>query len=96
MCVYSNMMGEWWHPTWPSSPSPTPLGPSPNAIPWPTIVSDPALAAQMIEVLKQLEAIDKRLNNIDCKVEKVQKRKIETKLKRIAKRGSSKQRDSKP
>jgi hypothetical protein len=85
MCVYSNMMGEWWHPTWPVTPAPQPFIPSPNAIPWPTIVADPTLAAQMLEILKRLEAMDKRLNNIDCKVEKVAKRKIETKLKRIAK-----------
>lgn len=98
MCVYSNMMGEWWHPTWPASPSPTPAFPSPNSIPWHTIQADPALAAQMLEVLKRLEAIDKRLNNLDCKVEKDQKVKITANLKRIAKKkrkGSSKQREVK-
>jgi hypothetical protein len=86
MCAYSNMMGDWWHPTWPHTPAPNPLTPSPNAIPWPQIVADPALAAQMLEILKRLEAMDKRLNNIDCLVEKTQKRKIEADLKRIAKR----------
>ncbi len=86
MCVYSNMIGEWWHQTWPATPSPVPARPSPNAIPWPTIVADPALATQMLEVLKRLEAIDARLNNLDCKVEKVQKQKIVRGLKRIAKK----------
>jgi tetrahydromethanopterin S-methyltransferase subunit G len=89
MCSYSNMIGDWWHPTWPASPTPQPLNPSPNAIPWPTIQADPALAAQMLEVLKRLEAIDKRLDNIDCKVEKDSKKKITTKLKRIAKKKRS-------
>jgi tetrahydromethanopterin S-methyltransferase subunit G len=86
MCAYSNMMGDWWHQTWPHTPVPNPLTPSPNAIPWPTIVSDPALAAQMLEVLKRLDAIDKRLNNTDCKVEKEQKVKITRALKGIAKK----------
>jgi hypothetical protein len=86
MCVYSNMMGEWWDKTWPASPTPQPLTPSPNAIPWPTIVADPKLAQQMLDILTRLEAIDKRLNNIDCKVEKASKRKIVSKLKRIAKK----------
>ena len=90
MCAYSNMIGEWHHPTWPYTPAPAPLTPSPNSIPWPTIVADPTLAAQMLEVLKRLEAIDKRLNNLDCKVEKEQKVKITRALKRIAKKKRSK------
>jgi hypothetical protein len=85
MCSYSNMMGDMWHPTWPAAPTPQPLQPSPNAIPWPTIVADPKLAQQMLDVLTRLEAIDKRLNNLDCKVEKASKRKIVSNLKRIAK-----------
>jgi hypothetical protein len=80
------MMGDMWHPTWPAAPTPQPLQPSPNAIPWPTIVNDPKLAQMMLDVLARLEAIDKRLNNIDCKVEKASKKKIVTKLKRIAKK----------
>jgi hypothetical protein len=85
MCTYSLVMGEWWHPTWPASPSPAPALSSPNAIPWLTIVSDPNLAQQMLDILAKLDALDKRLDKLDCKVEKVSKKKIETKLKRIAK-----------
>jgi hypothetical protein len=84
------MMGDMWHPTWPAAPTPQPLQPSPNAIPWPTIQADPKLAQQMLDVLARLEAIDKRLNNIDCKVEKASKRKIVSNLKRIAKKKRSK------
>jgi len=90
MCSYSNMIGDMWHPTWPAAPTPQPLQPSPNAIPWPMIVADPKLAQQMLDVLARLEAIDKRLNNIDCKVEKASKRKIVSSLKRIAKKKRSK------
>jgi hypothetical protein len=84
------IMGDMWHPTWPAAPKPQPLNPSPNAIPWPRIVADPRLAQQMLEVLARLEAIDKRLNNIDCKVEKASKKKIVAKLKRIAKKKKAK------
>lgn len=95
MCTYSMIMGDMWHPTWPAAPTPQPLNPSPNAIPWPTIVADPRLAQQMLEVLARLEAIDKRLNNIDCKVEKASKKKIVAKLKRIAKKKKAKRSTSK-
>ena len=86
MCSYSNMIGDWWHPTWPTGPTPQPFAPSPNSIPWPTITADPKLAQQMIDVLGKLEIIDKRLNNLDCKVEKASKQRIVGKLKRITRK----------
>lgn len=91
MCVVSMVMDQWW-------PKPDkqdfgridlpPLIPGkPNQIPWPTIQKDPDLAAQMLEVLKRLEAIDKKLGLLEqCSVAEPEKRKVKEKLRRIAKK----------
>jgi hypothetical protein len=82
-------------PVYPFIPAPeqpphtNPLVPGPNAIPWPQIVADPKLAQQMLDILAKLEAIDKRLGQLEsCKVSAVEKKKLKAKLRRIAKRGS--------
>lgn len=51
---------------------------------WPVVQNDPALAAQLLEVIKRLEAIDKRLGDIECKVERKKKAALKRDLKRIA------------
>lgn len=99
MCVVSMVMQQWWPPgqhpdlvpLTPTAPLPQFIPdtnpPPPNAIPWPLIQQDPALAAQMLEVLKRLEAIDKRLGLVEqCKVAAPEKKKIKAKLRRIAKK----------
>lgn len=103
MCVVSMVMGQWWPPTNPHPdvvpitptippfiPQVDPVPPPnalPNAIPWPMIQKDPELAAQMLEVLKRLEEIDKKLGLLDqCKVAEPEKKRIKAKLRRIAKK----------
>lgn len=92
MCVTSTVIDGWRDPTWPPiTPDNPPFipapPPSPNAIPWPLIQQDPALAAQMLEVLKKLEALDKRLDKIEqCKVTAREKKNLKARLRRIAKK----------
>lgn len=58
-----------------------------NSIPWSTIQSDPKLAEQMLEVLKKLEAIDKRLGMLEqCKVSADEKKKLKSELRKIARK----------
>lgn len=96
MCVTSTVIDGWSHPTWPTpitphNPEPFPPAVSTNAIPWPLIQSDPALAVQMLEVLKRLEALDKRLDKMEqCVVTVEQKKKLKASLRRIAKKARSK------
>ena len=80
-------------PVYPFVPAPEqpphtqPIVPGPNAIPWPQIVSDPMLAQQMLDILAKLEAIDKRLGQIEnCKVSAPIKKDIKARLRKIAKR----------
>ena len=104
MCVTSTVIDGWRDPTWPPitphNPTPfvpapfIPTGPaavpSPNAIPWPLIQSDPTLAAQMLDVLKRLEALDKRLDKMEqCAVTKREKKNLKARLRRIAKKAKS-------
>ena len=94
MCATSTVIDNWTHPTWPIQPIPhNPVPPgitipaAPNAIPWPLIQQDPALAQQMLEVLKRLEALDKRLGKMEqCAVTLEQKRKLKARLRRVAKK----------
>jgi hypothetical protein len=44
----------------------------------------PSLAQQMLEVLKRLDEIDKKLNALDCKLKEPEKARIVRKLKRRA------------
>jgi hypothetical protein len=63
----------------------------PNAVPWSLIQKDPELAAQMLEVLKKLEAIDRKLGLLEqCLVAQKDKKKIKAKLRRIANKGKTK------
>ena len=95
MCTTSTVIDGWRDRTWPYMPQkhtepvqpfiPAPVGP--NAIPWPTIHSDPRLAQQMLEILAKLEVIDKRLGQLEqCKVTAKEKKALKAKLRRIAKR----------
>ena len=97
MCVTSAIMQQWW-PAIPQLADPNPYklpnfmpdtNPAPNAIPWQQITKDPTLAAQMLEVIQRLEAIDKRLGLLEqCKIAAPEKKKIKAKLRRIAKKAS--------
>ena len=97
MCVVSMVMQQWWPAPAPAIPDPYQLpkfipdtNPLPGAIPWPQIEKAPRLAAQMLEVLQKLEAIDKRLGLLEqCKVAAPEKKKIKAKLRRIAKKAKS-------
>lgn len=97
MCVVSMVMQQWWpNPGNPNEPfklpqfPPVDPAPPPNAIPWSQIEKDPALAAQMLEVLKRLEAIDKRLGLLEqCAVAEPEKKRIKAKLRRIAKKAKT-------
>ena len=89
MCVVSMVIRDWQHPSWPDYdkliPDIKPFNPGPNAIPWDRINNDPKLAQQMLEVLKKLEAIDKRLDALEqCKVAEPEKKAIKRRLKKIA------------
>lgn len=80
MCATSMVINDWFnHPS-----NPHPQYP-PNYIGWPTVQKDPELAAQMLEVLNRLGAIDKRLNLMEqCKVDAKTKKAIKARLRRIA------------
>ena len=87
MCMYSLMVQAWMHPSWPKElrPSTQPFLPSPNSMPWPKIESDPKLAEMLLEALKRLEAIDKRLGKLEqCKVAEPKKKLLRKHLKKIA------------
>lgn len=86
MCVTSAVIGDWTHPTWPDYGKAIPATPmTPNAIPWPVIQNDPTLAKQLLEVLKRLEAIDKRLDLLEqCKVTEPGKEQLRERLRQIA------------
>lgn len=93
MCVTSTVIDGWrdstWPPITPHNPPfiPAPATPSPNAIPWPLIQQDPSLAQQMLEVLKRLEALDKRLDKMEqCAVTAREKKNLKARLRRIAKK----------
>ena len=75
-------------PSFPTYPSEPVLQPVPtNAIPWTQIQQDPKLAEMMLEVLKQLEKIDKRMGLMEqCLVSESEKKKVKAKLRRIAKK----------
>lgn len=76
MCAVSNTIQTWTTPS------------SPNYIPWTVIQNDAQLAAQMLEVIKRLEAIDKRLGLMEqCLVAEPEKKAIKRRLRKIAKNG---------
>lgn len=99
MCAVSTVIDGWRDPTWPYRYEPhtiptgvpwvAPQQPGPNAVPWSTIQADPKLAQQMLDVLKKLEAIDKRLGQLEsCTVSAKEKKALKARLRRIAKRSS--------
>ena len=70
MCAVSMVVDGWLNPQ------------QPNYVPFHQI--DQATARQMLEVIKRLEEIDKRLNAIDCKLDKPIKDGFKKKLRRRA------------
>jgi hypothetical protein len=76
MCTVSMVIKDWQE------------GPNriPDFTPWQRLppVITPELAQQMLEVLRRLDAIDKRLNALDCALKEPEKAKIVRKLKRRA------------
>lgn len=71
MCVTSQVVDVWRQP-------------GPNQIHWPSVQRDPVLAAQMLEVLQKLEALDQRLGTVECKVDKSVKDALKQTLGEIA------------
>lgn len=100
MCTVSTVIDGWRDPTWPplypgphvpAVPFPSQPSPGPNAVPWPVIQKDPELAQQMLDILAKLEAIDKRLGQLEqCKVTAKEKTILKTKLRAIAKKAKKK------
>lgn len=70
MCAVSMVVEQWTNPL------------QPNHVPFHQI--DPTTAMQMLEVIRRLEEIDKRLNAIDCKLEKKSKDSFKKKLRQRA------------
>jgi hypothetical protein len=96
MCATSTVIDGWRDPSWPywdrphTYPSTTPIidpAPGINAVPWGVIQQDPLLAQKMLEVLSKLEAIDKRLGQLEkCSVSAREKKNLKARLRRIAKK----------
>lgn len=74
MCAVSNLVGPWTNPN------------DQQFMPWTRNYPDPALASQMLEIIKRLDAIDKRLGLMDCKLDAATKKKFVRKLQRRAKK----------
>lgn len=72
MCVVSMVTGGWTNPL------------DPNYIPIPTIQKDPDLAKQMLEIIKKLDALDKKVGAIDCSLDDDYKEKYIKLLEKIA------------
>lgn len=78
MCTVSMVITDWQNP---SSPNHIPQWQPSQPLPY---IVTPDLAAQMLEVLKRLDAIDKKLGALDCKLKEPAKKKIISQLKRRA------------
>lgn len=72
MCAVSNVVGPWTSPM------------DPNYIPWKKNSPDPSTAFEMLEIIRRLEALDKKLGAIECKLEEAAKEKFKRKLQRRA------------
>ena len=57
---------------------------SPNYIPWTPFTPTPAVASELFLVLQKLDALDKKLGFIDCKLDEITKQKFMRKVKRRA------------
>jgi len=62
MCAVSMVIGDWTNPR------------GPNWIPQEKI--DPSTAIQMLEIIKRLDALDKKLGFVDCKIEELEKQRF--------------------
>jgi len=85
MCTYS-MIAKEWFPNGPNDPHPYDYTPSPvypNMIPWNTVTPD--LAKELLEILNKVEALDKKLKKVECKLEGEEKAVLVAKLEEIAK-----------
>ena len=71
MYVYSAVADGW-------------MNPGPNYVPWTLTSPNRATAAQMLEILRRLDEIDKKLGAKDCKLNESEKIAFEKKLKRRA------------
>lgn len=67
MCATCAIIDQWTNPF------------TPAFVPWPTV--SPNLAQEMLTVIQKLEDIDRRLGQLECKVEASVKAKFKRKLK---------------
>lgn len=89
MCTYSTMAKDWMTPgspnhiplpgVWPPKEWTHPFGPIlPIPLPDPKIIPEPKvtpdIAQQMLDILKRLDALDKKLGLIDCSVDEKYKK----------------------
>lgn len=72
MCAVSMVMGGWTDPI------------GPNYIPLPTIQQDTDLAKKMLEIIKKLDEIDRKVGAKDCSLENEYKEKYIKLLEKIA------------
>jgi conjugal transfer/entry exclusion protein len=70
MCVTSAIIDQWTNPF------------TPAFVPWPQV--SPNLAQEMLTVVQKLEAIDKRLGQLECKLEAATKERFKARLKKRA------------
>ena len=68
MCTYSMVVDGWRDRQ------------GPNFIPWTPNYPDPGTAQQMLEILRRLDEIDKKLGAKDCKLNESEKIAFEQKL----------------
>lgn len=73
MCAYSVVVHDWQNKQ------------SPNYIPWTQSWPTPPVAQEMLEIMKRLDELDKKLGAIDCRLTEKEKVKFELKVKRRAK-----------
>lgn len=76
MCAVSNVIGPWTQPS------------DPNYIPWSKQFPPRDTAAQMLDIIQRLEALDKKMGAIECKLEEAAKKKFKRKLQRRASKKS--------
>ena len=70
MCVTSAIIDQWTNPF------------TPAFVPWPTV--SPNLAQEMLTVIQKLEDIDRRLGQLECKMETATKERFKKRLKKRA------------
>lgn len=70
MCIMSVVVDDWQRGL--------------NQIQWTPTYPDPATAQQMLDVIKRLEALDKKMDALECKLKAPVKEAFKRKLKRRA------------